>query len=96
MLIPQFSIRWMLMVMTACAGVFSIFGFAVRGDGWAIGFSIAVVSAAVALFFCALLFAVVWLFSVLMPSFGGRVGRQVRLSPRGAKGQVHVFGPRSS
>ena len=40
-LIPQFSIRWLLLVTAVCAGVFSIFGLAVRGSHWAAGVSIA-------------------------------------------------------
>ncbi|KKK87498.1 hypothetical protein LCGC14_2752650, partial [marine sediment metagenome] len=32
MLIPQFSIRWLLVVTAVCAGIFSIFGLAVGGS----------------------------------------------------------------
>ena len=70
MLIPQFSIRWLLAVTAVCAGIFSIFGLALRGSSWAAGVSIGIVSAVVLLLVYALTFAVVGLFSLL--SFGSR------------------------
>ena len=79
-LIPQFTIRWMLMLTAACAVVFSVFGLAVRGNGWAAGVSIAVVSVAVALLVHASMFALVWAFSVT--TAGSRRKRSsVRRSP---------------
>ena len=39
-LLPQYSIRLMLGITAALAGVFSIVGLAVRGHGWAIGVSL--------------------------------------------------------
>lgn len=67
MLIPQFSIRLLLIVMTVCAGVFAIFGAAVRGSGWAAGVSVAILSMAIFMLVCALLFTLVWIFSVITP-----------------------------
>jgi hypothetical protein len=79
-LIPQFTIRWLLMLTAACAVVFSVFGLAVRGSGWAAGVSIAVVSVAVVLAVHASMFALVWAFSVA--TAGSRRGRaSVRRSP---------------
>jgi len=75
-LIPQYSIRWLLAVMTACALVFSIFGLAVRGKPWAMGVSIAIVSLGVLFVVHALFFGLVWLFSLLSPAAGTpRAGR---------------------
>jgi len=65
MLIPQYSIRWMLMLTAVCAGVFSIFGLAVRGNMAALGVSLAVVALVLALLANAAMFALVWLFSVV-------------------------------
>ncbi|HLA84256.1 MAG TPA: hypothetical protein VJL29_05650 [Thermoguttaceae bacterium] len=39
-LIPQFSLRWMLGLTTVCAFIFAVFGMAARGHAWAIGFTI--------------------------------------------------------
>ena len=47
MLIPQFSIRSLLIVTTISAVFFSIVGMAVRGSTWAMGVSAGVVSLAV-------------------------------------------------
>ena len=65
MLIPQYSIRWLLMLTAACAAVFSVFGLAVRGSPWAQGVSIAVVALVVVLLVHALLFTLLWVFSAL-------------------------------
>ncbi len=37
MLIPQFSLRWLLALMALCAGISLILSFAIRGQSWAIG-----------------------------------------------------------
>jgi len=75
MLIPQFSIRWLLILTAACAGVFSIFGWAMRGSQWATGVSLAMVALVAVLLVHAAVFGVVWVFSVV--TFRSRV-RPVR------------------
>ena len=65
MLIPQFSIRWLLALTVVCAGVFSIFRAAHLGSSWATGVSIAIGSAIVLLSVYAATFAMVWLFSLV-------------------------------
>lgn len=67
MLIPQFTIRWMLGLMTVCAGIFTIFGLAVRGHAWAVGISVAVGALVAFSLVQAALFAVLWLASLAMP-----------------------------
>ena len=44
MLIPQFSLRTTLKVLTACAVLFLIAGQAVQGHAWAVGVTVAVLS----------------------------------------------------
>ena len=66
MLIPQFSLRWLLAVTTACAVAFSVFGLALRGSPWAQGVSIAIVALAVVLLVHAFLFTLLWVFSVIV------------------------------
>jgi len=65
MLIPQFSIRWLLALTAVCAVIFSIFGMAMGGSPWAAGVSIAIGSAVVLLLVHAVTFAIVWLFSLI-------------------------------
>jgi len=65
MLIPQFSIRWLLALTVVCAGVFSIFRAALLGSHWATGVSIAIGSTVVVLLVYAATFAMVWLFSLV-------------------------------
>ncbi|MEE8452286.1 MAG: hypothetical protein V3R99_10240 [Thermoguttaceae bacterium] len=65
MLIPQFSIRWLLALTVVCAGVFSILQAALGGSHWATGVSIAIGSAVVLLLAYAATFALVWLISLV-------------------------------
>jgi hypothetical protein len=39
MLIPRFTLRWLLGLTTFCAGVSLVLSYAVRGNAWAIGAS---------------------------------------------------------
>lgn len=63
-LIPQYSIRWLLAVTAGCAVVFSVLGLAARGDRWAMGVSIGVGSLVVLMGVYAMMFGVVWVFSL--------------------------------
>lgn len=60
MLIPQFTLRWLLGLMAVCAGIFSIFGLAVAGKGWAAALSIAILGLVAAVILYALLYLMVW------------------------------------
>ena len=42
MLLPRFSLRNILWIVTLCAAIFFINGFAYRGELWAIGVSVAI------------------------------------------------------
>jgi hypothetical protein len=64
--IPQFTIRWMLGLMTGWAVVFSIVALAMRGHYWALGISVALGTLVLFMIIGAALFSVIWLFS----SFG--------------------------
>ena len=70
MIIPQFSLRWLLAVTTVAAVVFSIIGLAMRGSAWAIAVSAGIGSLVVLASVCASMFAVVWVFSVVTSSLG--------------------------
>jgi len=76
MLIPQYTIRWLLGVTTACAGVFSILALGVRGVVWAAAVSIALGSLVILMLLYALLFALIWGVAMAVPRWGApRAGR---------------------
>jgi ABC-type uncharacterized transport system permease subunit len=63
MLMPQFSIRATLAFVTAAAFVFVVAGFAYRGQDWAWGVVIALVSLGVTALVHGAWFGVVWMFA---------------------------------
>ena len=65
MIIPQYTIRWMLGLTTVCAVIFSVFAMAMRGNGLALGVSLAIVSLVLVFLVHAAIFGLVWLFSVI-------------------------------
>ncbi len=67
MLLPRFSLRAILGVLTLGAFVFLVAGMAVRGQTWAWGITIAVICAGITLLVHAAWFGIVWLFAQ-MPS----------------------------
>jgi hypothetical protein len=81
MLIPQYTIRWMLGLMTVCAVVFSIFAAAMRGNQAAIGVSVAILALVVLLLVHAGMFGLVWLFSVVTAGWLGHVGESEESVP---------------
>lgn len=93
MLIPQFSLRWLLGVTAICSVVFSIVALAIRGQGWAIGVSVAVCSLVVVMAVYGALFGIVWLVSLVqgtMPKRGGSPFRAGGYSPFGVPVQASV------
>jgi hypothetical protein len=71
MLIPQFSLRWLLGVTALCAGVSLILSFAIAGENWAIGAAAALGSVAGLATLYAAVFLGAWL---LVQVAGGLVG----------------------
>jgi hypothetical protein len=65
MLIPQFSLRWMLAVITLLAVVFLVVSRAVQGSAWAVGVSAAVLMLAVVMLVHGGLFFLIWLVSLM-------------------------------
>lgn len=65
MFVPQFTIRTTFAAVTLYALLFLIVGFAVRGDSFAWGFTIGLVSLIVTALVHAAWFGVVWLFAQL-------------------------------
>jgi hypothetical protein len=67
MLIPQYTIRWLLGLTTVCAVICSIFALALRGSSAAAAVSIAILALVVVALVHIALFALVWAFSAIFP-----------------------------
>lgn len=65
MLIPRFTLRTVLVITTVCAGLFLLLGMAARGEKWAWGAAIGVLSLGVTAVVHAACFGIVWCFSRL-------------------------------
>jgi hypothetical protein len=65
MIVPRFTIRTALVGVTCCALVFVVVGMAVRGESWAWGITIGLVSLAVTMLVHAAWFGLVWIFARL-------------------------------
>jgi hypothetical protein len=65
MMMPRFTIRTALVGVTCCAVVFVVIGMAVRGESWAWGITIGLVSLVVTLVVHAAWFGLVGLFARL-------------------------------
>jgi hypothetical protein len=72
MLIPQFSLRWLLGVTTLSAGVFSIFALAINGSIVAAAISVAILSLVVVILVHAAWFGLIWVLSVVGSSASAR------------------------
>jgi hypothetical protein len=63
MLIPQFSLRWLLGLTALCAGISLVLAAATRGDHWALGVSAALAGAVALAALYVAAFAGAWLIS---------------------------------
>ncbi len=68
-LIPRFSLRWLFAVTAIVAVAFSVVGLGVRSNNWAAAVSFAMGSLVVLVLTYAMMFAAVWLFSVVFGQF---------------------------
>ena len=60
MLLPRFTIRALLVMLTVCACIFVIVGLAFRGQQWAWGVTIGILSLGFTLLIHAAWFAIIW------------------------------------
>jgi hypothetical protein len=76
MLIPRFSLRWLLVLTTVCAVFFLIMRWANQGSHWAVGIVTGVTALALAVLVHAAIFALAfvlsWLIGLVRPSSPGR------------------------
>jgi hypothetical protein len=63
MLLPRFTIRTLLAILTACAVVFVMVGTAFRGQYWAWGVTIAIISCIITALSHSAWFGIVWFFA---------------------------------
>ncbi len=67
MLMPQFSLRWVLAVTAVCAVLSLIAAFAIRGTAWAMALTLGFASLALMLAVHGAMFFAVWVFSLVLP-----------------------------
>jgi hypothetical protein len=65
MVVPRFTIRALLGLITLCAFAFVIAGFAFRGERWALAICVGLATILVTLLVHAMWFGVVWLLARL-------------------------------
>jgi len=90
MLIPQFSIRWLLAVTALCAGAFSVVGLAVQGQRWALAVSVGLGAVLLTMLLYGAAFGLVWACALVL----GRSGRRGRGGDPFARGQSPAVGGR--
>ena len=61
MIIPRFSLRWLLALLTVCAGLSLVLSYAFQGHAWAIGFMVGLVSLLVVVALHAVTFSIAML-----------------------------------
>lgn len=75
MIIPRFSLRWLLALLTVCGGLSLVLSYAVREQPWAIGISVALASLLVLFALHGATFSVAWLLTQLGYLFAGPRGK---------------------
>ena len=65
MIIPRFSLRWLLALITVCGALSLVLSYAFQGQAWAIGFMVGLGSLAVIAALHAMAFSIAWLLSQL-------------------------------
>ena len=61
MIIPRFSLRWLLALITVCGGLSLILSYAFQGSAWAIGAIVGMGSIVVVVALHAVAFSIAWL-----------------------------------
>ena len=72
MIIPRFSLRWLLALVTVCGGVSLILSYAFQGSAWAIGLLVGLGSLLLVLLLHASAFSIAWLLTQLSYMAAGR------------------------
>ncbi len=80
MLFPRFTLRTILAVMTACAVFFLLVGTGFRGQEWAWGAAIGILSLGVVALVHAACFGIVWCFAQLSAARESRIYGEQRVT----------------
>jgi hypothetical protein len=81
MLVPRFTIRTIFSVVTIAAVVFVVAGMALRGETWAWGITIGMITLVVTMLVHAAWFGIVWMFAQL-PALPADTPLRVASHPR--------------
>ena len=76
MLLPRFTIRALLVLLTVCAFICVVAGMAVRGHPWAWGVTIGLLSIGLTLFVHMAWFSAVWALAQMQARRAEKVARQ--------------------
>lgn len=71
MIIPRFSLRWLLALVTVCAGLSLVLSYAMRGEPWAIGIAVGIGTLLSIFVLGAFMFCIAWLISQVLSSGKG-------------------------
>ncbi len=74
-LLPQYSLRKLLLITTGCALAFSVVALGMRGTPWAVGFSVGVLAAVLLLAVLVGMFGIVWGVAGLLAILEGAAGK---------------------
>jgi hypothetical protein len=91
--VPRFTIRTLLVMLTVCAVIFVMIGTATRGQYWAWGVSIGILSVIIVALTHAAWFGIAWLFLQMSqdkPQISEPELRQVMASPPAEPAQIAV------
>lgn len=86
MIIPRYSLRWLLALTTVCGGLSLVLSYAFQGQAWAIGFMVGLGSLLVVAALHAVAFSVAWLMSQLAFIAGGSTPQGGGQSPFAGSG----------
>jgi hypothetical protein len=83
MIIPRFSLRWLLALITVCGGLSLILAYAVQGQFWAIGIMVGLAALALVVSLHAAAFSMAWLMTQLAYTVAGGSPKPDGQSPFG-------------
>ena len=86
MIIPRFTLRWLLALTTLCGGLSLVLSYAVRGQEWAIAVSLGLATIPLLFLLHAATFMAAWLISQGMSFMGRRLAPAPAHSPFAASG----------
>lgn len=92
MLIPRYSLRWLLALITVSAGISLVLSFAIRGRDWAIGVAAGLGCLAILMALYVLTFLAAWAVSQIESAIGNTRGGK-GASPFAVNPPPSPFGP---